>query len=120
MLADDSIKVVERGRFASQMKMAQQAIDGGPLGHHLAPEAERFPHGHQLSEVVGVVVRDEQDGAQVRLLPLPGRDQRKEIDAGVTHQLLKLSRSALKSAMLSSQAVALGGPGFSANSHPAT
>jgi hypothetical protein len=41
-----------------------------------APRSQRAPHGHDLSKMIGVVVVDEEQGAEVALVTLPGRDQR--------------------------------------------
>jgi len=40
------------------------------------PRSQRAPHGHDLSKMIGVVVVDEEQRAEVALVALPSRNQR--------------------------------------------
>jgi ubiquinone/menaquinone biosynthesis C-methylase UbiE len=54
------------------------------------PDAERPAQRDQLAEMIRVVIGDEQDRAQVRLLPLAGRDCGEQIHLSVADQQVQL------------------------------
>src|SRR5947208_2005310 len=52
------------------------------------PDAEQAPQQHQLTEVIGRVIEDQQDFPEIRL-PVAVRDLAIEVPLRIEHQLLK-------------------------------
>ena len=86
---------------AREIQQAPQQEPGHSTGSILCqtpsvPDAKRLPHGDQLSDVIAVVIGDEDDAPEVGLLLLAGRHQREQIDRLVLRERLQRLAFALE------------------------
>ena len=93
------------------MTQAWRDLTGTDDGTRLFPDAERAAQRDELADVIRRVIGDEQDGAQIRLVALAGRNLSR---SGLRHHAPAPSSSRatrVNDAMLSFHAASLGGSG---------